>query len=82
LYAEYPESRDFLERLAGEKTEQTVDSLAKIWGLERAGASDRAAKLADIGFFQIRGSKEEPTFWVPFIYRDALKLSQGLADES
>ena len=81
LYAEYPEHRPYLVALTGEKTEQTVDSLAQIWNVDRAKAHDIATRLAEIGFFQVRGSRDEPTFWVPFIYRDALKLSQGLADE-
>jgi len=39
------------------------------------------AKLIEVGFFQRRGSREAPTFWVPFLYRDALEMSQGLAEE-
>ncbi len=82
LYAEYPENRPFLDQMNGEKTEQTIESLTKIWSLDRAAAMERANRLAAIGFFQVRGTKDEPTFWVPFLYRDFLNLSQGLADDS
>jgi hypothetical protein len=33
----------------------------------------------DIGFFELRGTKQEPVYWVPFLYRDALNLVQGEA---
>jgi hypothetical protein len=41
----------------------------------------RAEMLVRIGFFQRRGSRDDPTFWVPFLYRDALEMIQGLAEE-
>ena len=66
---------------SGEKTEQTLDSLCAIWEMSRNEASEEAQKLIEIGFFQPRGSRDQPTFWVPFLYRDGLKISQGLADE-
>jgi len=37
-------------------------------------------KLAAIGFLEVRGSKQEPSFWVAFLYRDALDLVQGSAE--
>lgn len=79
LYAEYPEERSYIEKLEGEKSEQTPESLASIWGLDRDGAIKKALDLAKLGFFQIRGTRAEPTYWVPFLYRDALKLVQGKA---
>jgi hypothetical protein len=39
-----------------------------------------ATFLREIGFFELRGSKDYETFWVPFLFRDALSMSQGLAD--
>jgi hypothetical protein len=81
LYAEYPDLNPLISRLAGEKTEQTLDSLATIWEITKAEASDKAQQLVEFGFFQPRGSRELMTYWVPFLYRDALKMSQGLAEE-
>ena len=79
LFAEYPAERPFLEKLVGEKTEQTPESLASIWRVGREEAINKAQDLVEIGFFQIRGTRTEPTFWVPFLYRDGLNLVQGRA---
>jgi hypothetical protein len=81
LYAEYPDQRKFLEALDGAKTEQTPESLATIWGIAEKEAGVKADELAEIGFFEQRGSREKPTYWVPFLYRDALNMVQGRADE-
>jgi hypothetical protein len=81
LYAEYPEFVELLPKLKGEKTEQTVPNLAVIWRLSPEAALTQAEGLVEIGFFQRRGSREHPTFWVPFLYRDALKMVQGKAGD-
>jgi hypothetical protein len=81
MYAEYPDLRPLMEKLRKEKTEQTPESLSKLWSMDSAEALSWAQKLIEIGFFQRRGSREAPTFWVPFLYRDALSMSQGLAEE-
>jgi hypothetical protein len=79
LYAEYPVERPYLEKLKGEKTEQTPESLGEIWGMTRELSIAKAQELVALGFFQTRGTRLEPTYWVPFLYRDALKLVQGRA---
>jgi hypothetical protein len=66
--------------LEGEKTQQTVSTLAKTWRLTDAEALVKAEQLTEIGFFQRRGPKDQPLFWVPFLYRDALRLVQGQAE--
>ena len=63
-----------------EKTQQSPSTLASIWGLSESEALSKAEQLTEIGFFQKRGSKEEPLFWVPFLYRGALNLVQGQAE--
>jgi len=80
LFAEYPAERVFLEKLDGEKAEQNPESLATIWGMTREAAIEKANTLVGLGFFQARGSRQEPTYWVPFLYRDALHLVQGKAE--
>ena len=80
LYAEYPNQRSFLVKLEGQKTEQTLDSLEGLWKVGRAVALAKAKELVELGFFEERGTRDEPTFWVPFLYRDALHLIQGKAD--
>jgi Fic family protein len=80
LLAEHPDLKEILAKLNGEKTEQTVDSLAELWEMERDQAVALAQKFVEIGFFELRGSKDAQTFWVPFLFRDALSMSQGLAE--
>jgi hypothetical protein len=80
LCAEYATLKPLMERLEGEKTQQSPKTLAKIWSVTPTSALANAEKLADIGFFEKRGTKEEPVFWVPFLYRDALHLVQGTAE--
>jgi hypothetical protein len=77
LLAEYPDMREHLIKLANEKAEQTPESLQKLWNKGEEETSEIARRLAEIGFFDIRGTKEEPTFWIPFLYRSALNLVQG-----
>jgi hypothetical protein len=80
LYAEYAGERPFVEKLEGQKAEQTPESLAELWGLTREAAIAKAKELVNLGFFEERGTKDRPTFWVPFLYRDALYLVQGMAE--
>jgi hypothetical protein len=80
LLAEHPDLKEILAKLNGEKTEQTVDSLAELWEMDRDQAVALAQRLVEIGFFELRGSKDAQTFWVPFLFRDALSMSQGLAE--
>ncbi len=78
--AEYPELRQFVMLLHREKTLQTPDSLAKIWGGSTQEVTAKAASLVSAGFFEARGTKENPEYWVPFLYRDALEMVQGTAE--
>jgi hypothetical protein len=79
LYAEYPDLRPFLERLEREKAQQTIASLATIWEVDEPEARKKAEQLVEIGFFERRGRNDQPAYWVPFLYRDALSLVQGEA---
>lgn len=80
LLAEYPAWRDLIERLRQAKTEQTLESLASIWHVDLSDARQNAEKLREIGLFELRGTSENPRYWVPFLYRDSLELVQGLAE--
>jgi hypothetical protein len=82
LYAEYPAYRRYIEMLDRQKTEQTPASLAGLWGSNVGDAIKTARELVALGFFEERGTREEPTFWVPFLYRDALRMVQGKAGET
>lgn len=80
LYAEYPEFRDVVEKLREEKTLQRVETLTKIWDESDERTRKIADSLVDVGFFERRGSRQEPEYWVPFLYRDALDMIQGTAE--
>ena len=79
LYAEYPDLKPLVERLEGEKTQQTPQTLAGLWGISQDEARRQATLLVDVGFFEARGVKEVPVYWVPFLYRDGLNMVQGEA---
>lgn len=80
LCAEYPDLKPWMTSLEGERTLQRPAALARIWSEPEAQATKIANQLVEIGFFERRGSREAPEFWVPFLYRDALRLVQGTAD--
>lgn len=79
LCAEYPIFQDWLNMLEGEKTQQRPETLSEIWNISEELAQNLADELVEIGFFEKRGVKEDPVYWVPFLYRDALGMSQGTA---
>ena len=54
LCAEYPEFAKLLEKLRGGKTQQTADTLASIWRVDKFEALTLAEKLADVAFFRAR----------------------------
>jgi hypothetical protein len=80
LYAEYPDQKRFIEKMRGEKAEQNIATLSGLWGVTEDEAKPIAQRLTDIGFFEQRGSRENVTFWVPFMYRPYLGLVQGKAE--
>lgn len=80
LYAESPALKTHLEKFRGEKTRQNGSSLAVLWECTEAEAHQIARTAVEVGFFEARGDKKHPDYWVPFLYRDALGLVQGSAD--
>jgi hypothetical protein len=77
LCAEYPTLIPWMSALEGEKTEQNLKRLSELWHKTSAETSKIAEKLVDVGFFSRRGDKNDPAFWIPHLYRDALNLVQG-----
>jgi hypothetical protein len=76
LYAEYPDKKKYIEALRESKTDQSNASLAAIWNISLNDAQRVAEELVGIGFFEKRGSSGAHRYWVPFLYRDSLGLSQ------
>ena len=81
LFAEYPVLRPYIEALREQKTELNVESLSRVWGIDQEKTIQVAKALRDAGFFEERTSKGETTFWIPFVYRSYLSLSQGKMQE-
>lgn len=80
LFAEYPALKPYIEKLRGQKSEHTVTTLKSIWGVDDAGTAALIEKLTNVGFFESRAEKGGLSYWVPFLYRDALELLLGRAD--
>jgi hypothetical protein len=76
LYAEHPTLRPLIEKMEGQKARQNAASLAVVWGVSDAEASNYAEELVIVGFFEPRLND----YWVPFMYRPALELVQGAAE--
>ena len=79
IFAEYPNLKHYILRLEREKTNQNIDTLSDIWNIDKKEATLICTELVSVGFFEQRGDKSSPTFWVPFLYREALNLVQGSA---
>lgn len=79
ILAEYPQFREPLLKLKGEKTQQSVETLAEKWGLSSEAALETANALEAVGFFVRRERRGRVEFWVPFLYRDGLDMSWGVA---
>lgn len=77
--AEYPDLKSYTELLKGEKSEQSLESLQRIWNLPIDEAANTADQLVGSGFFELRVDKGKASYWVPFLYRDALELIRGKA---
>jgi hypothetical protein len=81
IYAEYPAMRPYIEALEGQKTHHNVASLTAALGeSDQQKGRAIADRLVEIGFFERRGDRLNPTYWVPFLYRPALRMVQGSAD--
>lgn len=79
LCAEHPSLIRHLGKLEREKSEQDLETLKNIFGESEKDTARVAEKLVDIGFFALKGTKLAPVYWVPYLYRDALKMVQGSA---
>ena len=78
LFAEYPDLRKYFEQLRGGKSKQNLSSLSSLWDCSESDAEKIADKIAMTGFWK-KEKKEQPTYWIQFIFRDALDIIQGTA---
>lgn len=80
LYSEFPHLKKCIEALREQKATQNIGSLAAIWKVAPEEAEEQASSLEAIGFFEPRRG-DPPSWRVPFLYRPALDLIQGAADD-
>lgn len=81
IYAEYPSLRSYIEMLSNQRTEQSYDSLKKLWAISDAELSNILESLVNIGFFQKITTRDKGIrYKVPFLYRPALNMVQGSVD--
>lgn len=77
LYAEYARLKGYIEKLREQRATQSTASLAKLWGVSEPEATQLATELEEAGFYEKLTAK-----WrAAFLYRPALGLVQGAADE-
>jgi hypothetical protein len=74
IFAEYPDSRSFLLALDQQRTDQTSKTLAGIWQVDEDTATVIANGLVELGVFEQRGTRTNPSYWVPFLYHSALGM--------
>lgn len=71
LFAEYPSLRPVVEKFRNRKAEYDEASLREIMGDDYA----RLKELEEVGFFAV--IERSGTWWIPFVYRDGLGVTQG-----
>lgn len=76
LQAEFPHLWKHIEYFIGGKTEYDESSLKKILGKDWKPIVD---DLISIGFFSPKQKRGGRLFWIPFLYRHGLQLTQGKA---
>lgn len=79
IYAEFPDLKEYMEMLKGDKAEHTPETLASKWSLPVADATAIAKKLENVGFFEPRGDFRNQRYRIPFLYRPYLEIIQGSA---
>jgi hypothetical protein len=77
LKAEFPHLWPQIAKFQGGKSEYSASAVQRLLG---RGWQETANDLMSIGFLKKRGGPEEPTFWIPYLYRKGLELTQRLED--
>lgn len=79
LYAEFPQFKNSIENLRGDKAEHNIATLAAKWNVSEDKAASMAKNLENIGFLEPRGDLRNPRYRIPFLYRPYLEIIQGSA---
>jgi hypothetical protein len=81
IYAEHPRLKEFISRLENRKATQTLVTLGRLWETTPSETARKTEELVQVGVLEVSTS-QETEYRVPFLYRDALHLIQGKAEES
>lgn len=77
IYAEFPDIKEQIELLRGDKAEHSFDALMSKWSFDKQATKNVAKRLISIGFFEQRGDVTNPRYKIPFMYRPYLEITQG-----
>jgi hypothetical protein len=55
-------------------------TLAGIWQVDENTAIVIATSLVELGVFEQRGTRTNPSYWVPFLYHSALGMVRDPAE--
>jgi hypothetical protein len=77
LKAEFPHLWPQIEKFQGAKSEYSVAAIQKLLGKNWQEAS---SNLISVGFIRKRERAGQVTYWIPYLYRKGLELTQGRAD--
>ena len=77
LKAEFPHLWPHIEKFQGGKSEYSVAAIQKLLGKNWQEAS---SNLISVGFIRKRERGGQVTYWIPYLYRKGLELTQGRAD--
>jgi hypothetical protein len=77
LKAEFPHLWPHIEKFQGGRSEYSAAALRKLLG---RSWQEAAANLVSVGFLRKRERSGQPTFWIPYLYRKGMELTQGKAD--
>jgi hypothetical protein len=64
LFAENPNLKRYVELFEEQKTQHTPATLSRIWNVSSEEARSIAEALHEAGFFERRGDRENPVYWV------------------
>lgn len=79
LFAENSNLKQYIQKFDGNKAEQNIETLSKLWGRNVDETKNIASELVNVGFFEQRAARDEGVYKIPFIYRPYLRITQGKA---
>ena len=77
LKAEFPHLWADIQKFQGGKSDYTLGAIQNLLGKNWQAAADN---LQAVGFLKKRQRSGKTTFWIPYLYRKGLTLTQGLAE--